>query len=460
MWKIRIVAILILIAGILLGYWVYTGTQGEDSRFRLGLDLSGGSYLIYKADTSAVASADLADSLDSLREVIERRVNLFGVAEPVVQLEKHKVDGEIENRLIVELPGITDVNEAIDMIGQTPLLEFKTEGPDFGKVSLDQNNYTIDENGKLTLNASLNLEDMYIDSGLTGRFLNKATLQFTNSGGTQGIGGEPIVGLSFNSEGAQLFQEITRDNIGKTVAIYLDGSIISAPVVNTEIAGGQAVIEGNFTPEEAKDLVTRLNSGALPVPIHLISVDSIGPSLGTEAVKAGIFSAVVGFLLVALILLLWYRLPGLIAILALLIYGSIMLALFQLVPVTLTAAGIAGFIISIGIAVDANILIFERMKEEMSIDKSLAEAIKVGFARAWSSIRDSNISSIISAVILFWFGSSLIEGFALTFGIGVLVSMLTAITITKMLLMSLAKAEQGHTRLSKFLYGNGFRNVK
>lgn len=459
MWKTRIIAFIVFILGIGLGFWVYSGTQGGENRFRLGLDLSGGSYLIYTADTDAVSEVDIEDSLDSLREVIERRVNLFGVSEPVVQLETHTVDGEIDHRLIVELPGITDVNEAIDMIGQTPLLEFKTEAPDFGAVSLNEGDFTIDENGVLQLNEAISMDAMYEPTELTGRFLKKATLQFVPSGTGQGIGGEPIVALSFNEEGAQLFQEITRDNIGKTVAIYLDGSIISAPVVNTEIIGGQAIIEGNFTPEEAKDLVTRLNSGALPVPIHLVSVNSIGPSLGKTAVDAGLFSAFFGFILVALVLLLWYRLPGLIAVVSLCLYGAVMLALFQLVPVTLTAAGIAGFIISIGIAVDANILIFERIKEEMSAHVPLYDAIKAGFARAWSSIRDSNISSIISAVILFWFGSSLIEGFALTFGIGVLVSMLTAITITKIFMLSLAKPGTEHTRASKFLYGTGFKNV-
>jgi len=213
--------------------------------------------------------------------------------------------------------------------------------------------------------------------------------------------GEPVVGLKFNTEGSKLFEEITTKNVGKVIAIFLDGQPISAPRVNEAITGGEAQISGKFTPKEAKTLVGRLNSGALPVPIKLISTQTIGPSLGIQATTAGVKSAIIGFLAIALFLIIWYRLPGVVAVIALSIYVAMMLAIFKLLPVTLTAAGIAGFIISIGIAVDANVLIFERIKEEMRNGNPVAESIHHGFKRAWLSVRDSNISSIITAIILF-----------------------------------------------------------
>jgi len=460
MWKTRLIAAVLLIVGVLIGLWVYSGAQGEKHNFHLGLDLSGGSYLVYKTDTSLIEKGEIADSLQALRDVIERRINLFGVAEPRVQIEKHK---EEEHRLVIELPGVTNVDDAIEMIGQTPLLEFKTEVKNFEKLAKEQQtavaNAVLGEDGTLKLQIQddnlKHIEDLYEDTGLTGRFLEKATLQFDQS--NVGVrAGQAIVAISFNDEGAELFEKITSENVGKTVAIFLDGVIISNPVVNTTISGGDAVIEGNFTPEEAKELVGRLNSGALPIPIELLSVNTVGPSLGQDAVDAGVYAAIVGFILVSLILILWYRLPGLIAVVALGIYGTIMLAIFQFIPVTLTSAGIAGFVISLGIAVDANILIFERMKEEIRAGQSLYESINIGFKRAWSSIRDANISSIISAVILFWFGSSLIEGFALTFGFGIIVSMLTAITVTKFFLLIFAKKEvEVIGTFQRFLYGTG-----
>jgi len=226
-----------------------------------------------------------------------------------------------------------------------------------------------------------------------------------------------------------------------------------APVVKEEIPSGTAEISGNFTPTEAKQLVGRLNSGALPVPITLLSRQTIGAILGSNAVHAGVKAAIIGFLIIALFLILWYRLPGLIAVLALSIYVSIILSLFKLMPVTLTAAGIAGFIISIGIAVDANVLIFERVKEELRSGRTISDAVSTGFSRAWFSIRDSNISSIITAIILFWFGTSLIKGFALTLGMGVLVSMLSAITITRIFLYTIEFVGEG--KVARFLFSSG-----
>ena len=251
----------------------------------------------------------------------------------------------------------------------------------------------------------------------------------------------------------KLFEEITSANVGKTVAIYLDGAVISAPNVNEKISGGTAVISGNFTPDEAKILVGRLNSGALPVPIELISTQTIGASLGANAVAGGVKAGMIGFIAVAIFLIIFYRLPGLVSVIALSIYTAIMLALFKLIPVTLSAPAIAGFIISIGLAVDANVLIFERMKEEMRSGRTIPDAMHEGFERAWPSIRDSNISTIITMAILFWFGTSLIKGFALTFGLGVLVSMFSAITLSRRFLYGVAG---GESKVARFLYSSGF----
>jgi protein-export membrane protein SecD len=376
--------------------------------------------------------------MDALRDVIERRVNLFGVSEPVVQIEGASFVSGGEQKLIVDLPGVTDVEKATTMIGQTPLLEFKTEAPANAPQKV-----SIGEDGKATIAAS----ERFVSTELTGRYLKKATLEFDQN--TR----EPRVALQFDETGTRLFAEITKANVGKTVAIYLDGSPISIPVVRQEIPDGQAIISGSFNPTEARQLVGRLNSGALPVPISLLSKQTIGASLGGTAVKAGVKAGVIGFVLVALFLILWYRLPGLVAVVSLSIFVSIMLALFKLIPVTLTAAGIAGFIISMGIAVDANVLTFERIKEELREGRTIADAVKLGFSRAWSSIRDSNTSSIITAIILFWFGTSLIKGFALTLGLGVLVSMVSAITISRIFISTLAFMKEN--KVTRFLFSSG-----
>lgn len=406
--------------------------------FHLGLDLSGGSHLVYKADVSGVATGEVSTSMDALRDVIERRINIFGVSEPIVQVQHSSfVSGEGE-KLIVDLPGVTDVEKATTMIGQTPLLEFKIEaGEDAPQKA------TVDKDGKV----SLDLEPQFVSTDLTGRYLKRATLQFDPN--TR----EPIVSLQFDDTGTGLFSQITKDNVGKIVAIYLDGAPISTPVVREEIPNGEAIISGSFTPTEAKQLVGRLNSGALPVPISLDSRQTIGATLGSNAVAAGVKASIIGFIVVALFLILWYRLPGLIAVFALSLYVAIMLTLFKLIPVTLTAAGIAGFIISIGIAVDANILIFERLKEELKGGKTIFNAVSEGFLRAWSSIRDSNFSTIISAIILYWFGTPLIKGFALTLGMGVLVSMFSAIMISRIFLRGAVLLGEG--KIARFLFSSG-----
>ncbi|MEK7134620.1 MAG: protein translocase subunit SecD [Patescibacteria group bacterium] len=444
MWKTRIVALLILIAGAGLGYFSYTTQrEGANFPFRLGLDLSGGTHLVYHADVSAVLEADVSGSLAALRDVIERRVNLFGVSEPLVQLQNTAGD----HRLIVELPGVTNVDAAIALIGQTPLLEFKVERPNGETKTI------IEAQAK---GERLN-EDPYIATGLSGRFLKRAQLEFRSPTGGTGVGitSEPVVSIHFNDEGSALFAQITKENVGKTIAIYLDGAVISAPVVREEITGGSATISGSMDAKEAKELVGRLNAGALPLPIALLSTQTIGPALGEAATQAGVRAGMWGFAIVSLFLIFWYRAPGLISVIALFVYVAIMLAVFKIIPVTLTAAGIAAFILSIGMAVDANILIFERMKEELRAGKSVDLAMREGFARAWTSIRDSNISSMITAVILFWFGTSLIKGFALAFGLGVLVSMISAISITRTFLLSLGVTGGG--KWARVLFGAGIR---
>ncbi|MBN2094149.1 MAG: protein translocase subunit SecD [Candidatus Zambryskibacteria bacterium] len=427
MTRYRFWAVIIVAIAIGVGFFVWSSQKPDSERqFKLGLDLSGGTHLVYEADTFEIATSDVGDAMRSLKEVIERRINLFGVSEPIVQVEEGGVFGSNirEQRLIVELPGVTDVEEAVKRIGETPILEFKL----LSRVNQE----------KMSVDEKVNAEEMFKDTGLTGRMLQRASIQFD-----QNFGNKPIIGLKFNEEGAKLFAEITRENTGDILGIFLDGELIEAPYIREEITGGQAVITGDFTPEEAKQVVRDLNYGALPMPISLISTETIGATLGERAVNASIKAGFYAFILVAAFLIIWYRFRGLVAVLALAIYTVLNLALFKLIPVTLTAAGIAGFILSIGMAVDANILIFERTKEELKKGKSKYEALKEGFHRAWSSIRDSNLSSIITAVILYYFASTpIIKGFALVFLIGVLVSMFSAITASRTILFALSKEEE------------------
>ncbi|MEI6297015.1 MAG: protein translocase subunit SecD [bacterium] len=464
MLKTRLIATFFVLFSIFLGYAVYSGEVNKDSffagfPFKLGLDLKGGVHLVYKADiTKLAASSDVSSAMSALRDVIERRVNIFGVSEPVVQVEqKTALTGEKEHRLIVELPGITDVAQAIKMIGATPVLDFKTERPKaekdeilaeiekFKKVQeAAKNGGQMDLTG---IKMELVFKDpYYIDSALNGSHLSKAKLQFSSNSMF------PTVGLEFNSEGSDLFAKLTKDNIGKTVAIYLDGQPISAPTVKDEITSGKAEISGNFSREEAKTLVGRLNSGALPVPIELLSTQTISSPLGKKLLNDDITAGVWGTIIVAIFLILWYRLPGFIAVISLMIYIVLTLSVFKILSITMTAAGIAGIIMSIGMATDANILIFERMKEELKRGRTVSDAIKEGFDRAWTSIRDSNISSMITATILFWLGTSLVKGFALTFGLGVLISMFTAITVTKTFLYSFRIKD---SKFVRFLFSNG-----
>ncbi len=421
MWQKRLTALLVLVLGVLIGWAVFHWQVTGERPFKLGLDLSGGSQLVYDADTSNVPASEIPDSLDALQAVIERRVNAFGVSEPVVQTEQAGTLGTAGSyRLIVELPGVTNINQAIALIGQTPILDFKLVKP-------GMESQITDAQGNPNPAA-------FTETGLTGQYLQSASLQFGN-GST--LSSEPDVVINFNAAGGKLFSQITDANVGHELAIFLDGDLLSAPVIQERIDDGTAVISGNFTPQRAKDMVQNLNLGALPVPITLDSTETVCATLGDQALHAGVYAGIVGFLILSLFIILWYRLPGLVAVISLMIYTVLMLALFELIPVVLTAAGLAGFILSVGLAVDANILIAERMKEELAAGRGSEEAIREGFSRAWLAIRDSNIAHLIASIILFWIGTSIIKGFALVFGLGVLVSMFSAITISRTFLLAL-----------------------
>ncbi|MDO8486592.1 MAG: protein translocase subunit SecD, partial [Candidatus Staskawiczbacteria bacterium] len=454
-----IIFIGIIVLAVLAGNFVYPNyfDKGVDSlnskflwhlphfwtkSFVFGLDLQGGVSLTYQADLNNVI--DKTAAMQGLRDVIERRVNLFGVTEPAVQIQG-------QDRLIVELPGVKDVQSAINMIGQTPYLEFD-EGRDQKETQqiLDKMKEVQDAQDKKQdiqkiKDWQLALQNPYIKpTELTGKYLSKATISFDQT--TY----KPQIQLQFNSEGAKLFENITSRNIKKPIAILLDGySIIDtsgdgkidqqdlyAPIVQDKISGGTAVITGDMSTQKANEIVRRLNSGALPVKIgDPISQETIGPTLGAVSLQKSLLAGIYGFLAVVLFMVLIYRLPGVLASLALVAYVAITLSLFKFIPVTLSLAGIGGFVLSIGMAVDANILIFARMKEEIKQGKGLSSAIEEGFKRAWPSIRDSNLNSLIVCAILFIFSTSFIKGFALTLSIGILVSMFSAIFITRILLM-------------------------
>ncbi len=606
--------------------------------FHLGLDLLGGTHLVYSANMTEIESGDRTSALEGVRDVIERRVNIFGVSEPLVQTT---ISGD-DYRIIVELAGIKDVKEAIEMIGETPLLEFKEQdsatrtlsedeqktmddfnkdaeemtidvlakavsggdfsalakefsqdtatkdnGGEFGWITSADDSQVIDivrdfevgettkeliqaENGyeifklndkrqktnpfdenqvekevkashlllchdeiegctnDLSKEEALarmkdiekeakpsNFTDLVKENStepgaensggelgwfgrsamvkpfadtvfdnqevgtisyivetqfgyhliykqdekeileynvshifiptiserdiigdqldwklteLTGKHLDRASISFNPNDNT------PEVSLEFDSEGADLFADVTERNIDKPVAILLDGEIISAPNVNEKISGGRAVISGKFNIVEAKLLVQRLNAGALPVPIDIVNQQTVGATLGQASLEASLKAGLIGLILVAIFMIFFYRLPGVFAVVSLIIYGIVILAIFKLWPVTLTLAGMAGVILSIGMAVDANVLIFERLKEELSKGKPGGIAIRDAFDRAWPSIRDGNVSTIITCVILYIFTTSVVRGFAVTLGFGVIISMTTAIYVTKNLL--------------------------
>jgi len=381
-----------------------------------GLDLKGGTHLVLQADMKGLKASDRDTALEAAKNVIERRINFYGVAEPVIQSSKI---GE-NYRIIVELPGISNVNQAIDLIGKTAQLNFRELEATFSAEAT----------------SSANLFGPFTTlSKLSGKHLKKSEVTFDNNTG------KPLVSLEFNSEGATLFGEITKNNIGKQVAIFLDNQLVSAPTVEEEISGGNAVIRGDFTLDEAKRLSIQLNAGALPVPVKIIEQRTIGATLGKESVEKSIRGGFIGLSMVLFFMWAYYGKLGLLADFALIIYGIITLALYKIIPITLTLPGVAGFILSIGMAVDSNILIFERMKEELRSGKHWQTAMELGFGRAWDSIRDANVTTLITCFILFnpfnWSflnSSGMVRGFALTLSLGIFISLFTGIVVTRTLL--------------------------
>lgn len=374
----------------------------QELDFKLGLDLQGGTHLVYDIDTSKIAEQDRGNAVEALKLAIDKRVNAFGVSEPLIYTSKSGT----QERLVVELAGVKDPKEAIDLIGKTAKLEFKVQD---GETQGQYKSWSPE---------------------LTGNFLNRANPQ------TDPQTGKIFVELEFNTEGAKIFGDLTRQNLQKPVAIYLDDQLVTAPTVQTEILDGRAQITGEYDQKSAKNLATQLNAGALPMPINIVEQRTVSATLGKEAIEKSLVAAAFGILIVALFMIFYYRLPGFIASIALAIYILFTLAIFKgglvlIQPFTLTLAGIAGFVLSVGMAVDANILIFERIKEELRAGRNLKNALDEGVRRAWSSIRDSNVATWITCAILYTFGSSLLKGFALTLALGVAVSMFTAIVITK-----------------------------
>ncbi|HQB85122.1 MAG TPA: protein translocase subunit SecD [Candidatus Pacearchaeota archaeon] len=530
----RITVVLIFVMALALGAFVYPMPFSNfvdipKVDFRLGLDLQGGTQLVYQADLSDVDESERNDRMNGLRDLIERRINYFGVSEPLVQVKG--------DRLVVELAGVVDPVEAIKMIGETPFLEFKElsteeditpeileiieeknkealekaesvfqmilDGADFEETAKEYSDdfLSAQEGGSLgsfkkgdmvsefdeavfSLNAGEIYESIvetdfgyhiikkdedeneegeikashilikkaypqeYISewkrTELSGEHLKTARYFFDQN--TRDI----IIELDFTSEGGEIFEKITERNIGKPLAIFLDGmSIIDtngdgeitdddlyAPTIQEKISGGKAIITGEADLDTVRQIVTRLRSGALPVPIELLNYQNVGPTMGMESLEKSLVAGFWGFLAIVLFIIAFYRLPGLLAAISLICYTIFVLVIFKLLPVTLTLSGIAGFILSIGMAVDANILVFSRMKEELDLGKSLKDSIDIGFERTWPSIRDGNFTTLIVAFILFFVGTSFVQGFAFTLIIGILVSLFAALVITRSLLKS------------------------
>ena len=363
-------------------------------KFFYGIDIAGGTILTYEIDKENLKEKKLKDALEESKDLIERRINFLGVAE-------FNVNYTEGGKILVEIPNIKNPEEAIKIIGDTPFLEFKIPGKK---------------------------ENEFLPSGLTGEYLKKAELSFNPQ--TY----QPIVVLYFNEKGKEIFKNLTKEYLGKPIAIYLDGKLISSPVVRDVIENGVAEISGNFTVEEAKILANRLNQGALPAPLKLISVSLVNPLLGEKFLELAIKASILGFILVTLFMIIVYRFSGLLASIALIVFTLFNVSLYKVLGVTLSLASLSGLVLAIGMAVDANILIFERRREEFKKGKSPEEAIEEGFKRAFPSIRDSNITTIISSSIIYFLASSFVKGFALTLLLGVIISFLTAVIFTKHLI--------------------------
>lgn len=391
-----------------------------NNNLRLGLDLAGGSQLVFEADTSKISSDKKSSSLESLRNVIERRVNLFGISEPNVQTSSFQG----KDRIVVELPGVSDTKEAQVLIGKTAQLVFAE---------------VVEIPGKNGATPSATLKP----TNLTGADLAESSVTFDQNTG------KPAVSLTFTKEGGDKFAKITGDNVGKPVAIVLDNEVISAPNVQEKIVGGTAQITGSFTLDEAKNLSIQLNAGALPVPVKVVEERTIGATLGAESISKSIIAGLVGLGMVILFMILAYGKLGLVADIGLIVFGVMTLALYKLIPVVLTLPGIAGFLLSVGMAVDSNILIFERFKEERGKHSTVSDALEVSFGRAWDSIRDANIATLLTAFILanpldwnFLHTSGPVRGFAITLALGIGISLFTGIIVSRNLLRLFVKEKK------------------
>jgi len=396
--------------GIQIGDWE------RDIRIHQGLDLQGGMQVLLEADLADVGTVS-ADAMEATAKVVENRVNGLGVTEPVVQ----RVGSQ---RILVELPGIKDPETAVKTLRETALMEWVDVGSNWLEpgtiVQTDVETAETTETG--------DEESPVYHTVLTGANLRDANVAFDRAG-------RPIIAFELDGEGARIFAEHTAANVGRYLAIVLDKKVISCPRISTAIPDGRGQIEGQFTVEDARAIVLQLRYGSLPVPLRILDTRAVGPSLGQDSVEKSIRAGAIGLVTVLLFMLLYYRLPGFLADLALIIYALLNLALYKLIPITLTLPGIAGFLLSVGMAVDANILIFERMREELRAERTLQSAITVGFGQAWAPILDSGISTWITCLIL-WvlgnsFGASMVKGFALTLAIGVGVNMFTAVVVTR-----------------------------
>ncbi len=386
------------------------GSWSRDLVLKLGLDLRGGTEVTLQADMTSLPEVDRPEALDSVREVISRRVDLYGVTEASV---KTITSGD-NYRLAVALPGVDNPDEALSLIGSTAKLDFRALPP--------------------TATSSATFAD-FTPTGLSGSDLKRASVDFDPTTSA------PIVALQFSDEGKAKFSDLTTSNLGRPIAIFLDEYPLMSPTVNQPITDGNAVIQGDFTLEEVQNLVLTLNAGALPVPITIIKQQNISPTLGEDSVNASLTAGSVGLVLVILFMLLNYRALGFVASLGLIFYGLLTLALYKLIPVTLTLPGLAGFILSIGMAVDSNILIFERMKEEVRKGHSFGESLELGFGKAWDAIKDANIATLMTTFVLYnpfdWSflnSSGLVRGFALTLLLGILISLFTSLFVTRTLL--------------------------
>ncbi|MEK7441896.1 MAG: protein translocase subunit SecD [Chloroflexota bacterium] len=436
----------------------------RDISARLGLDLQGGLQILLEADLPADKTVE-SGAMEATIRIIESRINALGVSEPLIQQSG-------DRRVVVELPGLKNPEQAIALIRQTGLLEFVDAGSNFlPEGSTVKTDYVTGSNS-LTGPAATPTSAATATAGATATSAATATTGATPSTSAtpsasptpaptpdapayhtvmtgaalktatvQSSQGRIVVAFTLTDEGKKVFGDHTSANVGRVLAIVLDKKVISSPRIESAITGGEGVIQGSFTTDEANSLALQLRYGSLPVPLKIAESRTIGPTLGQDSVRKSQIAGIIGLAVTALFMILYYRLPGVLAVIALLLYVTITFALFKLIPVTLTLPGIAGFVLSVGVAVDANILIFERMKEELRSGKKLITAVDEGFRRAWPSIRDSNISTLITCVILFWFGSqfgaSIVKGFALTLALGVFVSLFTAITVTRTLLHSM-----------------------